>query len=85
MTYLKRFPILLSDFRNNRCLLFLHFEAANRIHLEYVCSIDPKHMHILVFLLGLLRKPTVVDLDHELPIVQGLRDKGEETRLPTDG
>jgi hypothetical protein len=41
-------------------------------------------MHILVFLLGLLRKPTVVDLDHELPIVQGLRDKGEETRLPAD-
>ena len=41
-------------------------------------------MHILVFLLGLQGKATVVDLDHELPVVQGLRDKGEETRLPAD-
>lgn len=41
-------------------------------------------MHILVFLLGLLGEATVVDLDHELPVVQGLRHKGEETGLAAD-
>jgi hypothetical protein len=41
-------------------------------------------MHILVFLLSLLGEPTVVDLDHEFAVVQGLGNKGEETGLAAD-